>query len=145
MQCNSTSSINATPEPSFSEVATANPIPSNPVPPSKVAESKELKSSFKSLIDKIVKTNDQPSSIYLQQRIKVESPEVKGFIFEAILAQLLPLIKNRFGNFLVQCCLDYGSEDQFNTLCQKMKGHVVQLSCDRFGCHVMQKVLFKEI
>ena len=107
-------------------------------------------------MEKIVKTNDQPCSIFLQQRLKTENPEVKGRIFEAVMNQLLPLMKNRFGNFLVQCCLECGiyqayhsllilkgSEDQFLALCLKMKGHVFQLSCDRFGCHVMQKAIEK--
>ncbi|KAJ3326821.1 hypothetical protein HDU91_004539 [Kappamyces sp. JEL0680] len=107
------------------------------------SETKEMKNTFKSLVDKIVKTNDQPCSIFLQQRLKVENEEVKELIFEAIMAQVLPLMKNRFGNFLVQCCLDYGTEEQFNALCLKMKGQVVQLSCDRFGCHVMQKAIEK--
>lgn len=64
--------------------------------------------TLQSLVDKIVKTNDQPCSIFLQQRLKTETAEVKTMIFEAIMNQLLPLMKNRFGNFLVQCCLECG-------------------------------------
>ena len=109
-------------------------------------EVKELKASFKSYVDKIVKTNDQPCSIYLQQRLKNEqSEEIKALIFDSIMAQVLPLMKNRFGNFLVQCCLECGTLEQFNSLCMKMKGHVVHLSSDRFGCHVMQKVILSFI
>jgi hypothetical protein len=59
------------------------------------------------------------------------------------MAHVLSLMKNRFGNFLVQCCLECGTEDQAHQLCQKMQGHVLQLSCDRFGCHVMQKAIEK--
>lgn len=133
-------------EPSFSEVASApapvsintNQIVSVP----STIEMKELKANFKSLVEKIVKTNDQPCSIYLQQRLKSETEETKAFIFEAIMNQLLPLMKNRFGNFLVQAMLENGSENQFLSLCLKMKGHVVQLAGDRFGCHVMQKVIW---
>jgi hypothetical protein len=61
------------------------------------------------LVEKIVKTNDQPCSIFLQQRLKVETPEVKSLIFDAIMAHVLSLMKNRFGNFLVQCCLECGT------------------------------------
>lgn len=110
-----------------------------------------MRLSFKSLVDKIVKTNDQPSSIFLQQRLNSESEAIKAMIFDSILPQILALIKNRFGNFLVQCCLECGkyiilisgTAQQISILGQKMKGHVIQLSCDRFGCHVMQKVLIK--
>lgn len=59
------------------------------------------------------------------------------------MSQILPLMKNRFGNFLVQCCLDCGTPAQAAILCEKIKGHVVALSCDRFGCHVMQKTIEK--
>lgn len=110
------------------------------IPANVFGESKELKTTFKSLVEKIVKTNDQPCSIFLQQRLRIENPEVKALIFDAIMIHVLSLMKNRFGNFLVQCCLDCGTEEQAQMLCQKMRGHVIQLSCDRFGCHVMQKV-----
>ena len=75
--------------------------------------------------------------------MRSESTLVKAEIFDCILAQLLSLMKNRFGNFLVQCCLDYGNESQLDALYQKIKGNVIQLSCDRFGCHVMQKAIEK--
>ncbi|KAI8895703.1 armadillo-type protein [Globomyces pollinis-pini] len=106
-------------------------------------DTNDLKNTFKTLVEKIVKTNDQPCSIFLQQRLRVESAEVKGYIFDAIMGHVLSLMKNRFGNFLVQCCLECGTELQAQALCQKMKGHVIQLSCDRFGCHVMQKAIEK--
>lgn len=112
-------------------------------PSTQFSEAGEMKTNFKFLVEKIVKTNDQPSSIFLQQRLRVETTEIKSLIFDSIMLQLLPLMKNRFGNFLVQCCLECGSDDQFNALCLRMRGHVVQLSCDRFGCHVMQKAIFK--
>lgn len=59
------------------------------------------------------------------------------------MGHVLSLMKNRFGNFLIQCCLECGTDEQIQALCSKMRGHVVQLSCDRFGCHVMQKAIEK--
>ncbi|KAJ3275236.1 hypothetical protein HDV01_000963 [Terramyces sp. JEL0728] len=106
-------------------------------------DTKEYKTTFKNLVEKIVKTNDQPCSIFLQQRLRVENHEVKSLIFEAIMGHVLSLMKNRFGNFLIQCCLECGTDEQIQALCSKMRGHVVQLSCDRFGCHVMQKAIEK--
>ncbi|KAJ3322555.1 hypothetical protein HDV06_002932 [Boothiomyces sp. JEL0866] len=106
-------------------------------------DTKEYKTTFKNLVEKIVKTNDQPCSIFLQQRLRVENHEVKSLIFDAIMGHVLSLMKNRFGNFLIQCCLECGTDDQIQALCSKMRGHVVQLSCDRFGCHVMQKAIEK--
>jgi Pumilio-family RNA binding repeat len=34
-----------------------------------------------------------------------------------------------------------GTPDQIRIMGNKMRGHVVILSCDRFGCHVMQKAI----
>src|SRR5690606_493480 len=57
---------------------------------------------WKYIVDKIVCNNDQQASIFLQQKLKVGTPEQKYDIVEAIVAQAYPLMVNRFGNFLVQ-------------------------------------------
>ncbi|KAI8925267.1 armadillo-type protein [Entophlyctis helioformis] len=101
----------------------------------------ELRHTLKSMVEKIIKTNDQPASIYLQQRIKSDTPEIKALIFDAVFQHVILLMKNRFGNFLVQCCLEYGSPSQMRSLGTRMRGHVLHLACDRFGCHVMQKAI----
>jgi Pumilio-family RNA binding repeat len=46
---------------------------------------------------------------------------------------------NRFGNFLVQRCFEYGTKEQVEGICNAIKGKVVSLSMDPFGCHVVQK------
>jgi len=46
---------------------------------------------------------------------------------------------NRFGNFLVQRCFEYGTEEQIEGISNAIKGKVVSLSMDPFGCHVVQK------
>ncbi|KAJ3220201.1 hypothetical protein HDU67_005527 [Dinochytrium kinnereticum] len=97
--------------------------------------------SFHYLVDKIVKTNDQPASLLLQQKLKTGNPEVRTTLFEAIRSQALPLIRNRFGNFLMQRCLEHGTPSQVRVLAGAMVGHIYALSCDRFGCHVVQKAL----
>jgi hypothetical protein len=53
----------------------------------------------------------------------------------------LPLMKNRFGNFLMQRCFEFGNVQQIRALGRAMKGHFYNLSCDRFGCHVVQKAI----
>lgn len=102
---------------------------------------------FHDLVDKILKNNDQPASIILQQRLKFNDFTTNQLIFDAIVPEILGLIQNRFGNFLVQCMLECckitlnsGSSEQMDKLAQLIAGHVVHLACDRFGCHVIQKV-----
>ncbi|KAI8618561.1 armadillo-type protein [Chytriomyces sp. MP71] len=97
--------------------------------------------TFQHLVDKIVRTQDQPASLLLQQKLKVNNHEIRSQIMDAILHQALNLIRNRFGNFLVQRCLEVGDPCQIRALAGSMLGCIVMLSCDRFGCHVVQKVL----
>ncbi|KAJ3087957.1 hypothetical protein HK102_009891 [Quaeritorhiza haematococci] len=91
------------------------------------------------LVDKIVKTNDQPASLLLQQKLKSATPEIKEMIFEAIMQQAISLMKNRFGNFLMQRCLEFGTPQHVRLIGETMRGKVYELACDRFGCHVVQK------
>ncbi|TPX37817.1 hypothetical protein SeMB42_g06744 [Synchytrium endobioticum] len=97
--------------------------------------------SYHQLVDKIIRINDQPASLLLQQKLKSSDPAIRDAIFEAILREPLSLMRNRFGNFLMQRCLEYGSAQQIRMIGETLRGNVLSLSCDRFGCHVVQKAL----
>lgn len=94
---------------------------------------------WKYIVDKIVCNNDQQASIFLQQKLKVGTPEQKYDIVEAIVAQAYPLMVNRFGNFLVQRCFEHGTPEQVVKIAQAIRGNTLGLSMDPFGCHVVQK------
>lgn len=68
-----------------------------------------LPDNFKTLIDKIIKSNDQPASITLQQRLRNDNETTKSLVIDSILPNILALTKNRFGNFLVQVALECGN------------------------------------
>lgn len=51
---------------------------------------------------------------------------------------LTPLV-NRFGNFLIQRCFEHGTSEQVDKIADVIKGNVLVLSRDAFGCHVVQK------
>ncbi|ATY66947.1 Pumilio-family RNA binding repeat [Cordyceps militaris] len=93
----------------------------------------------KYIVDKIVCNNDQQASIFLQQKLKVGTPEQKYEIVEAIVAQAYPLMVNRFGNFLVQRCFEHGTPEQVIKIAEAIRGKTLSLSMDPFGCHVVQK------
>lgn len=95
--------------------------------------------NWKYIVDKIVCNNDQQASIFLQQKLKVGTPEQKYDIVEAIVAQAYPLMVNRFGNFLVQRCFEHGTPEQVIKIAQAIRGNSLNLSMDPFGCHVVQK------
>ncbi|KAF9901930.1 hypothetical protein BX616_002085 [Lobosporangium transversale] len=50
-------------------------------------------------------------------------------------------MSNRFGNFLIQRCFEFGTPQQIDALAQAMRGNILTLACDAFGCHVVQKAL----
>lgn len=95
--------------------------------------------NWKYIVDKIVCNNDQQASIFLQQKLKVGTPEQKYDIVEAIVAQAYPLMVNRFGNFLVQRCFEHGTPEQVIKIAEAIRGNTLNLSMDPFGCHVVQK------
>ncbi|KAI1431546.1 armadillo-type protein [Xylaria sp. CBS 124048] len=95
--------------------------------------------NWKYIVDKIVCSNDQQASIFLQQKLKVGTPDQKYDIVEAIVAQAYPLMVNRFGNFLVQRCFEHGTPEQVIKIAEAIRGATLTLSMDPFGCHVVQK------
>ncbi|WYZ36556.1 hypothetical protein EsH8_II_000062 [Colletotrichum jinshuiense] len=95
--------------------------------------------NWKYIVDKIVCNNDQQASIFLQQKLKVGTPDQKYEIVEAIVSQAYPLMVNRFGNFLVQRCFEHGTPEQVVKIAEAIRGNTLSLSMDPFGCHVVQK------
>ncbi|KAI1381436.1 ARM repeat-containing protein [Hypoxylon crocopeplum] len=95
--------------------------------------------NWKYIVDKIVCNNDQQASIFLQQKLKVGTPDQKYEIVEAIVSQAYPLMVNRFGNFLVQRCFEHGTPEQVVKIAEAIRGCTLNLSMDPFGCHVVQK------
>ncbi|KAK6341062.1 hypothetical protein TWF696_009371 [Orbilia brochopaga] len=94
------------------------------------------------LVDRVVMQNDQGASVFLQHKLKdLDHPEHKLAIINAIVEKALPLMTNRFGNFLVQRCFEYGEPYHVEAIMKIIKGRVVQLSMDAFGCHVIQRAL----
>ncbi|OJD22349.1 hypothetical protein ACJ73_06305 [Blastomyces percursus] len=100
---------------------------------------KSVSCDWKYIVDKIVCSNDQQASIFLQQKLKVGTAEQKYEIIEAIVNQAYPLMVNRFGNFLVQRCFEHGTPEQVIAIANAVRGNTLSLSMDPFGCHVIQK------
>lgn len=96
---------------------------------------------WKYIVDKIVCSNDQQASIFLQQKLKIAPAEQKFDLIESIIGHSYPLMINRFGNFLIQRCLEQGTNEQVVAIAGAIHGNVLNLSMDAFGCHVVQKAL----
>lgn len=100
---------------------------------------RNMSCNWKYIVDKIVHSNDQQASIFLQQKLKVGTTEQKFEIVQAIIDQAYPLMVNRFGNFLVQRCFEHGTPEQVISIARAIRGNTLNLSMDAFGCHVVQK------
>ncbi|KAL5121508.1 hypothetical protein ACEQ8H_000580 [Pleosporales sp. CAS-2024a] len=100
---------------------------------------RNMSCNWKYIVDKIICNNDQQASIFLQQKLKVGTPEQKYEMVEAIISQAYPLMVNRFGNFLVQRCFEHGTSEQIIAIAHAIRGNTLALSMDAFGCHVIQK------
>eukprot|EP01060_Flectonema_neradi_P005944 TRINITY_DN13989_c1_g1_i1.p1 TRINITY_DN13989_c1_g1~~TRINITY_DN13989_c1_g1_i1.p1 ORF type:complete len:656 (+),score=158.14 TRINITY_DN13989_c1_g1_i1:141-2108(+) len=64
-----------------------------------------------------------------------------GMIFDEILPSALPLMTDVFGNYVIQKLLEFGDDHHRLTLCQVIKGHVIELTLQTYGCRVIQKAL----
>jgi len=62
-------------------------------------------------------------------------------IFGEILTSAYGLMTDVFGNYVIQKFFEFGSQDQKQTLAQRVRGHVLALALHMYGCRVIQKAL----
>ncbi|KAG6868382.1 hypothetical protein C0993_003906 [Termitomyces sp. T159_Od127] len=93
-------------------------------------------------VERIIKSSDQQASIFLQQKLKVADAEERAKIVDAICARGFEMMAHRFGNWAVQRCLEAASApEERRKLVGCMRGRVVELATNCYGCHVLQKAL----
>ncbi|TFK56905.1 ARM repeat-containing protein [Heliocybe sulcata] len=93
-------------------------------------------------VARIIKSSDQQASIFLQQKLKVADVQERVKIVEAICARGFEMMAHRFGNWAVQRCLEAASSpEERRKIVACMRGRVVDLATNCYGCHVLQKAL----
>lgn len=87
-------------------------------------------------------SGDQHGSRFIQQKMEVATVEDRNVVFQEIVptGNGLQLMQDVFGNYVVQKLFEYGSQPQRALLAATMKGRILQLSLDMYGCRVVQKV-----
>jgi len=87
-------------------------------------------------------SGDQHGSRFIQQKMEVATVEERNVVFQEVVptGNGLQLMQDVFGNYVVQKLFEYGSQPQRALLAATMKGRVLQLSLDMYGCRVVQKV-----
>lgn len=87
-------------------------------------------------------SGDQHGSRFIQQKMEVATVEERNVVFQEVVptGNGLQLMQDVFGNYVVQKLFEYGSQPQRALLAATMKGRILQLSLDMYGCRVVQKV-----
>ena len=67
--------------------------------------------------------------------------EEKKLLFNEVVAEPTKLIKDVFGNYVVQKMFEYGNLNQRRQLYNILKGNMWEYSQDQYGCRVVQKAL----
>jgi len=65
----------------------------------------------------------------------------KALLFDEVLEEHQKLMKDVFGNYVIQKMFEYGNASQRQSLFLELKGKVYNLSQDQYGCRVIQKAL----
>ena len=86
-------------------------------------------------------SQDQHGSRFIQQKLERASVLEKSMVFNEILTAAYSLMTDVFGNYVIQKFFEFGSPEQKMLLAQKIKGHVLPLALQMYGCRVIQKAL----
>ncbi|KAK6974541.1 ARM repeat-containing protein [Favolaschia claudopus] len=97
---------------------------------------------YAAFVARIIKSADQQASIFLQQKLKVAGAEERARIVDAICARGGEMMMHRFGNWAVQRCLEAATgPEERRKIVACMRGRIVDLATNCYGCHVLQKAL----
>ncbi len=96
---------------------------------------------LREIYDHIVEfSGDQHGSRFIQQKLETANSEEKERVFLEILPNSIQLMKDVFGNYVIQKFFEHGTQHQKTILAEQMKGQMLTLSLQTYGCRVVQKV-----
>jgi len=78
---------------------------------------------------------------FIQQKLERATPQEKVMVFNEILSAAYSLMTDVFGNYVIQKFFEFGTQEQKQTLAQRLRGHVLPLALQMYGCRVIQKAL----
>ncbi|XP_038656100.1 pumilio homolog 2-like isoform X9 [Scyliorhinus canicula] len=97
---------------------------------------------LRDLVGHIVEfSQDQHGSRFIQQKLERATPAERQMVFSEILQAAYQLMTDVFGNYVIQKFFEFGSMDQKLALAQRIRGHVLPLALQMYGCRVIQKAL----
>uniref|UniRef100_A0A7N8XVH7 Pumilio RNA binding family member 2 n=1 Tax=Mastacembelus armatus TaxID=205130 RepID=A0A7N8XVH7_9TELE len=78
---------------------------------------------------------------FIQQKLERATPAERQMVFGEILQAAYQLMTDVFGNYVIQKFFEFGSADQKLALATRIRGHVLPLALQMYGCRVIQKAL----
>ncbi|KAJ2985980.1 hypothetical protein NUW58_g5250 [Xylaria curta] len=81
-------------------------------------------------------SGDQHGSRFIQDKLVVANSEEKDRVFNEIVPNALQLMKDVFGNYVIQKFFEHGNQPQKKLLASAMKSQVGQLSLQMYSCRV---------
>ncbi|XP_030740491.1 pumilio homolog 2 isoform X3 [Echinops telfairi] len=97
---------------------------------------------LRDLIGHIIEfSQDQHGSRFIQQKLERATPAERQMVFNEILQAAYQLMTDVFGNYVIQKFFEFGSLDQKLALATRIRGHVLPLALQMYGCRVIQKAL----
>ena len=78
---------------------------------------------------------------FIQQKLERATEQEKARVFTEILGAAYSLMTDVFGNYVIQKFFEFGTPDQKQTLAQRVRGRVLPLALQMYGCRVIQKAL----
>ncbi|XP_063088220.1 pumilio homolog 2 isoform X10 [Cavia porcellus] len=86
-------------------------------------------------------SQDQHGSRFIQQKLERATPAERQMVFNEILQAAYQLMTDVFGNYVIQKFFEFGNLDQKLALATRIRGHVLPLALQMYGCRVIQKAL----
>ncbi|KAI0390807.1 ARM repeat-containing protein [Xylariaceae sp. FL0594] len=84
---------------------------------------------------------DQQGSRFIQDKLKSAKSEEKEWVFLEIERDAVALMKDLFGNYVIQKFYEHGNQGQKKRLTEMMRGKVACLSKNSYACRVVQAAL----
>ncbi|NXD42992.1 PUM1 protein, partial [Copsychus sechellarum] len=78
---------------------------------------------------------------FIQLKLERATPAERQLVFNEILQAAYQLMVDVFGNYVIQKFFEFGSLEQKLALAERIRGHVLSLALQMYGCRVIQKAL----
>ncbi|KAI3378202.1 hypothetical protein SNEBB_009562 [Seison nebaliae] len=86
-------------------------------------------------------SKDQHGSRFIQQKMEKASDEDMQLVFDEIYPQAHTLMTDVFGNYVIQKFFEFGNLEHKRKFAAIVKGKVLELALQMYGCRVIQKAL----